>query len=111
LDTPQQSEVPETTIPATPEVSIKGVVALFVPTIMKCALGGYIVSVPDKGISAFTTLEEAMDFLSSESHSHMGEEMRLHRPPRIIERKSDFEDVEDNSNWYIRLLRFWGVRI
>lgn len=69
----QQQQVPEITIPATDEVVMKGVTAQFMPNIMKCNMGGWIVVVPRRGISAHTSLDQAIAFVGSEAHATMGE--------------------------------------
>ena len=67
-------EVPSTRIPGNDEHILHGVSAQFMPTIAKCSLGGWIVVIQGKGISAWTSLEEAIAFVGSEARSLMGDD-------------------------------------
>lgn len=69
----EQSTEAVTKIAATPEVMIRGVDGAVTPTIMKCSMGGWIVSIPGKGIAAKSTLDEAMDFLADQAFEFFGE--------------------------------------
>lgn len=61
-----------------------GVEQVLAPTIMKCALGGWIVVIPGRGISGKTDLAEAVAFLEDQAYDIFGE--RRNTIPAFLER-------------------------
>ena len=79
-----QVNMPTITIPATPEIKMGGVTAAFTPTIMKCALGGWFVVVPGKGMFGCTELREAIAFIEEQSFEAL-DEPRPEPMPQLTE--------------------------
>lgn len=69
----ESQDVPRTVIPPNRECILHGIADIFMPQIAKCSLGGWIVVLEGKGISAFTSLREAMHFVGETAHDVMGE--------------------------------------
>lgn len=80
-----EKEMPELKIPGTPSVVMKGVTNQFMPVVMKCSLGGWIVIVPNRGISAWSSLEEAGEFLIDQAYVEMGEERPKKELPKFMQ--------------------------
>jgi len=77
-------QVPEVTIPAQQEMTLKGVVRQFTPTVVECSMGGWIVILEGKGIAAKTSLQEATDFIAEMTFEAMERTHPSAESPKIV---------------------------
>ena len=104
-DEPADTVMPTVTIPLQPEVAMAGITAILCPTIMKCALGGWLVAVPGRGVAGRSTLEEAIAFLEEQSFD-IFHEPRRETIPAFLEKPREEQDSQifSRRDEYLRRL-------
>jgi hypothetical protein len=94
-DTP----MPTVTVPAQPEAVMAGVSQILTPTIMKCALGGWLIAIPGRGVAGLSSLEEAINFLEDQSFDIFKEPRRT--IPTFLEKPR--EQIVEETPFYKRI--------
>jgi hypothetical protein len=112
-------DAPKVTIPAQPEMTMSGVVGLLQPTIMKCAMGGWMVVIPGQGVAAKSSLSEAIAFLEdhayeffAEARSEMPRFMAKTKVEDMAELHPKFWSIKGAANAAVAMLAiFMGVKL
>lgn len=98
---PRDTVMPTVKIPAQPEITMAGITQILTPTIMKCAMGGWLVIMPDRGVAGKSELREAIAFIEEQAFDIFNEQPES--MPSFMDRPAD--PPEEMRQSYSEILR------